>query len=178
MKNFVGLSITERRQVSAQAYWDDDFREALFRDPVPALSKTLGREFPSDTQVELLRETDKWCFVLPNADQIDSDLPEARDARSVIENDIYALLRDTPSLVEDAARDPVQFVKSQFQFDLSDTGVVLRREAPGSTIIILPNFEAREELSDEFLDLVSAGGENGCQVGDPIDAPPRDTSST
>lgn len=37
---------------------------------------------------------------------------------------------------------------------------------------------ASGDLTDVELELVSGGGQNGCQVGDPITDPPRDSSMT
>ena len=79
-------------------------------------------------------------------------------ARSAVENDVYSLLRDRPDLADAAAQDPVGFVRSHFDIDMDGFDVDLRREGPGSAIIVLQNIEEREQLSDDMLDLVSAGG--------------------
>jgi len=154
----MSLSIAERRTISSAAYWDDDFRKALLDEPVSVLSKTLGRPIAADTRVEFMHETDKWCFVMLDADKIDAELPAAVDARSAVENDVYSLLRDRPDLADAAAQDPVGFVRSHFDIDMDGFDVDLRREGPGSAIIVLQNIEEREQLSDDMLDLVSAGG--------------------
>ena len=162
------LSIADRRHVTGLAYHDMDFRSRLERDPSGTLSAEIGRNFDPD-KVELVREEEDWCFLMLDPTEIDAELPQPGDLRSVVENDVYALLRDRPELLDEATRDPKAFLARQLGVDTGDSGVRICHEAPGSTLIILPNIAVREELPDDLLDLVSAGGNSGAQGGDQTD---------
>jgi len=161
----MGLTIADRRAISASAMLDPKFREALFKSPHDAVREATGKQLPATTRFEVLEEgAAGWCFVMLDAAAIDRDLPEARDARSAVENDVYALLRDQPALASAAERDPVSFLRERLQIEVDD--VVLRKEGADDAILVVWNQLASEELPDDFLDLVSAGGDTGCQSAD------------
>lgn len=151
----MSLSIADRRQVTTLAAFDPAFRSELERDPGAAIGAVIGRSLPTNG-IELVYETSDWCFVVPAV--IDAELPEACDPRSAVENDVYALLRDQPETLADVERDPKKFLSEKFGIELGDYGVKICHEAPGANVIIISNPATGEELSDDMLDLVSAGG--------------------
>lgn len=151
------LTISQRRSLSTRALFDQAFRKALVDDPQAALADALGIDFPADEAVAIIEESaTRWAFVLPVVSDIEAELPEPTDARTAIENQVYAVLRDEPDTVEIAARDPRTFLFERFGVEVN--GIDLRRECAGMTVILIPHEASREELSDEMLDLVAAGG--------------------
>jgi hypothetical protein len=151
------LTIAQRRSISNRCSFDQAFRRKLGRDPRAALAEALGSSLPSDETVEVLEESpSRWAFVLPEIDDIEPDLPPPTDPRSAIENEIYSALREEPETIETAARDPRAFLLERFGVEVN--GVDLRREFAGTTVVVIPHQSAREELDDEMLDMVAAGG--------------------
>lgn len=144
--------------------FDPVFRERLANDPKAAASEILGRALPAGETVAVIEETaTRWAFVLPPIDDIEAELPEPTDARSAVENQVYAILRDEPETIETAARDPRAFLQERFGVEVN--GVDLRRETAGTTLVVIPHQGAREELDDDMLDLVSAGGHEPTDTG-------------
>jgi hypothetical protein len=134
----------------------------MLSDPRRAVAEATGKSLPEAERVELVEEGETaWSFVMIDPAAIDAALPEPRDARSAIENEVYGLLRDQPALADQAERDPVAFLRDRFGVEV--TAVDFRREGAGETLLLLPNIDTREELSDELLDLVAGGGDPGSQ---------------
>lgn len=159
----MSLSIADRRAVMAQCFLDESFRERLLAHPRDAVRDVTGKTLPPDARIQVMDEGDRdWCFVMIDPAQIDAELPEVQGRRDAVENDVYALLRDQPALAAEAEKDPMAFLTRHFGIEV--TGIDMRREAPGETLLIAPNL-ASDELSDDMLDLVSAGGDPGCQSG-------------
>ena len=151
------LTIAQRRSISTRSTFDQAFRRQLGRDPREALAEALGLPLPSDEAVEILEESaTRWAFVLPEVADIEPELPPPTDPRTAVENEIYSVLREEPETIETAARDPRAFVLERFGVEVN--GVDLRRECVGTTVIVIPHQSAREELDDEMLDMVAAGG--------------------
>lgn len=160
------LSVAERRTISTRALFDPDFRSSLVADPHEAVSEALGHPLPAGLELELIEESaDSWAFVMLPSAAIAMGLPEALDARAAVENDVYTVLRDDPQAIIVAKNDPVAFMRDRFGLEIQ--GVALYEETAGRAMIVLPNNAAAtgEELSDDMLDLVSAGGDPNCQSG-------------
>jgi hypothetical protein len=169
------LSISDRRRLTGLAGSDMSFRDRLETDPCGAVHYAIGRSFEAG-KIELVHEADDWCFLMLEPAEIDAQLPEPYDVRSAVENDVYTLLRERPELREGAERDPKGFLSKEFGVEIDgDAGVQICREKPGTALIIIPNVSGREELSDDLLDLVSAGGSPGCQTSQ-VTSAPRDGS--
>lgn len=152
------LTIAQRRCLSTRAMFDPAFRARLASDPRAAVAEAVGA-LPADQTVAVIEETaTRWAFVVPSLQDIESHLPAPTDARSAVENQVYALLRDEPEAIETAARDPRGFLLERF--GVSVGGIDLRREGAGTTVIVIPHQTAREELDDDMLDLVAGGGNN------------------
>ncbi len=157
------LTIAERRQVADRSA-EPDFRDLLRSDPRKAIISATGRSLPDAATVALVEESaDAWSFVLVNPADIEAVLPDPLDARSAVDNQVYALLRDEPALADAAERDPIAFLRERFGVEVP--AVDVRREGAGETLLVVPHLAAREELSDELLDMVAGGGEPGCQSG-------------
>lgn len=151
------LSIAQRRSISTRSVFDRAFRHWLGHDPRAALADALGSALPRGQAVEVLEESgSRWAFVLPVVADIELELPVPADARSAVENEVYAVLREEPEMVEMAARDPRAFLLERFGVDVN--GIDLRRERAGTTVIVIPHQGAREELDDDMLDMVAGGG--------------------
>lgn len=158
------LTIAERRMVSERTL-DRDFRELFRSDPRGAIASATGRALPGSDAIEVLEETaDAWSFVLIDPAGIDRTLPAPQDARSAIENEVYALLRDQPALVDIAERDPTNFLRERLGVEVP--AIDIRREGKNQTIVVLPHLGSREELPENLLDLVAGGGDPGCQAAD------------
>jgi hypothetical protein len=133
------------------------------KDPRAGIREVTGKTLACDVQIELVDEGDEdWCFVLLDPAMIDGTLPAPVDARSAVENDVYAMLRDRPSLTPGAVAEPVAFLRERLGVDVG--GIHLRKEPPGMIVLVLPG-RANNELSDEMLDLVAGGGSPNCQTG-------------
>jgi len=90
------MTIADRRAIMTTSMLEPDFRALLRRDPRLAIERVTGRAAPGGTRIAVIEEqADAWEFVIP-ADAIDAELPSPNDARSVIENDVYELLRLEP----------------------------------------------------------------------------------
>jgi len=161
------LSIADRRAVMAWAC-QPELKAALQRDPRAVIADVTGHLLPSDIHIELIEEADDaFCFVAPYPGSIEAELPVALDARSMVENDVYARLRETPSLQSILQSDPKAFLRDELQIDLGLNDIVVRSETGTNTIIVIPHVNGRDELSDHMLDLVAGGGDAGCQSGSP-----------
>jgi hypothetical protein len=159
------LSVADRRAVMTSAY-QPGFRAALQQDPRKMIANVTGHKLPSDMRIELMEEDDDlFCFVTPYPGSIEAELPAALDARSMVENDVYAMLRKDPSLQSAMQKDPKGFLRDALQVDIGSSDVLVKVETESTTVIVIPSLNAREELPDELLDLVSAGGDTGCQSG-------------
>ena len=159
------VTISDRRAIMTKSMLEPEFRELLRRNPRAAVERATGRAAPEDARISLVEEQgDAWEFVVPAGD-IDSRLPQPCDARGVIENDVYELLRDEPQVRSRVLGDPRGFLAERLQFDIGDTRVNVREEHPGELVLILPYGDSREELSEGALDLV-AGGEVSEGAGD------------
>lgn len=159
------ISIAERRTIMTNSMTQPDFRDLLRRDPRAAVEQVTGRATFAAAHVSVVEEQgDAWEFVVP-AGAIDAELPAPEDPRSVVENDVYAMLRDGHTILERVVGDPKGFLAEKFQIDLGPTGVNVREERAGELLLILPYRDSREELNDDALDLVAGGGQSGCQTG-------------
>jgi len=131
-----------------------DFRDLMRSDPRAAFEKATGQPAPNDVIVSVKEEgADAWEFVLP-ATAIEAELPAPAYPREVLENEVYALLRDDPALRARVVADPKGFLAEKFQLDLA---VNVREEGPGEVLIILPYSDNAEELPDAALDLIAGG---------------------
>ena len=160
------ITVAERRAIMNTSMLEPDFRELLQRDPRAALKDVTGKQASSNVDVIVVEETEAaWEFVIPTEGSIEAELPMPTDARAVVENDVYALLRADPSLRSKIESDPKGFLVERFGMDLGETGVNVRTERAGQFMLVLPYAQGREELPDEMLDLVAGGGDAGCQNG-------------
>lgn len=159
------LTIADRRAVMNAAMREPDFRDLLKRDPRGAITRAAHRGVPEDMRITVLEEqSDAWEFVIP-AQTIDARLPEAEDVRSTVENDVYALLRDEPSIRAQIVDQPKTVLEGRLRVFVGNDRVNVHEERPGDLILILPHVEAREELTEDALDLVAGGGDSGCTNG-------------
>jgi hypothetical protein len=156
------LTISDRRAIMTKSMLEPGFRELLRRDPRAAVEQATGRAAPEGARISLVEEQDDaWEFVVPAGD-IDPSLPQPCDPRSVIENQVYELLRDEPLVRSRAFGDPKGFLAERLQFDIGDARVNVREEQPGELVLILPYGDSRDELSEGALDLVAGGSAPGC----------------
>jgi len=163
------VTIADRRAIMTASMTQPDFRDLLRRDPRAAFRQATGRPAPQDARVSVVEESaNVWEFVVP-ATAIEAELPHADDARGVIENNVYDILRDEPAVRASAISDPRAFLAKRLQFDIGDAGVNVREEQPGEIVLVLPYGDSRDELSESALDLVAGGGEQGAEGGDPTD---------
>ena len=159
------LTISERRAIMTTSMLQPDFRDLLRRDPRGAVERFSGKPVPDGTRVLAVEESsDAWEFVLPST-PIDAELPFPSDARGVVENDVYALLRDEPQARARVLSDPKGFLADRLQLDIGSSGVNVREEQPGELLIIIPFGDSRDELNDSALDMVAGGGDPGSQDG-------------
>ena len=162
------MTVAERRAIMSMSIQEEEFRDLLQRDPRKAIKDVTGKEIFSDVDVIVIEETaSAWEFVIPVEGSIEADLPMPVDARALVENDVYTLLREDPTLRSTIESDPKGFLVDRLQMDLGQTGVNVRTERDGQIMLILPNVHGREELADELLDLVAGGGDAGSQSGSP-----------
>ena len=153
------LTIADRRAIMTMSMLQPDFRDLLRRDPRGAAERISGKPVPEGTRVSAVEEgSDAWEFVVP-ATPIDAELPMPNDARGVVENDVYALLRDEPHVRARVLDDPKGFLADRLQVDIGSSDVNVREEQPGELMLIIPYGDSREELSEGALDLVAGGGE-------------------
>jgi len=158
------ISIADRRAIMAASTAQTDFRNLMRRDPRAGFEQATGRPAPQDVRISIVEEqADAWEFVVPGT--IEAELPEAADARGVIENNVYDILRDEPGVRARAIDNPKAFLADRLQFDMGDAGVNVREERPGELLLVLPYGDSRDELSEAALDLVAGGGDgdNGPQ---------------
>jgi hypothetical protein len=167
------ISIADRRTIMTNSMTQPDFRDLLRRDPRAAVEQVAGSGSSGEARISIVEEQpEAWEFVVP-ASAIDAELPEPEDPRSVVENDVYEMLRNDPAVRARVIGDPKAFLAEKFQLDLGPTGVNVREEQPGELLIVLPYRDGREELNDEALDLVvggdgaTGGGQIGCQTNGP-----------
>lgn len=167
------VTIADRRAIMTASMTQPDFRDLLRDDPRAGFERATGRPAPRDAQISVVEEqADVWEFVVPAGD-IEVRLPEPGDARGVIENNVYDILRDEPGIRASAIRDPKAFFAERLHFDLG-SDVNVRVEQPGELVLILPYGDSREELGDAALDLVAGGGTNPARAyGDATDANPE-----
>jgi hypothetical protein len=159
------LTIADRRAIMTTSMLQPDFRDLLRRDPRGAAERVSGKPVPEGTHVSAVEEgSDAWEFVVP-ATPIDADLPMPNDARGVVENDVYALLRDEPQVRARVLNDPKGFLADRLQFDIGSSDVNVREEQPGELLLIIPFGDSRDELNDSALDMVTGGGDPGSQNG-------------
>ena len=155
------VSIAERRWVMVQAVRDAAFRELLRREPRAALRQVTGRDVRA-ARIEVIEEQPTaWEFVIP-ADLSGQVLPQAFDERTAIENRVFALLQSEPETIAAICRAPARFLVDRLGIDPGRVGVNVRREDAGQVLLILTQGVEVEELDDELLDLVSAGGSPAC----------------
>lgn len=162
------ITIADRRTIMTNAVSHADFRDLLRQDPRAAIAQTIGTA-PEGRISVIEEQPDAWEFIIP-AGAIEADLPAPVDPRSVVENDVYELLRDDPEARARVTAAPKTFLAEKFQLDIGPAGVNVREEAADELLIVLPYREGREELSDDALDLVAGGGQQGCQTGGPINS--------
>jgi len=156
------ITIADRRPIMTSSMRQPDFRDLLRRDPRTAVQQVTGRPVPDEARISVVEEqADAWEFVLPSGG-IDPDLPSPNDARSAIENDVYALLREEPQVRARVIGDPKGFLAERLRFDIGETGVNVREERPGEIMVILPFGNSRDELNEGALDLVVGGGDPDC----------------
>jgi len=152
------VTIADRRAITTAAAAQPDFSALLRRDPRAAFHRATGREAPASTRISVVEESaGAWEFVVP-AGPIDADLPEAADARGVIENNVYSMLRNEPEVRTRAISDPRAFLAERLAFDIGEAGVTVHEEQPGELVLILPHGDSRDELNEAALDLVAGGG--------------------
>lgn len=154
------LSIGERRTVTMRAVEDFDFRALLKRSPAAAIQQVTGHAV--EVPVEVHEEGEDWSFVLVDPASIERELPAALTTRAAIENYVYDLIRDDPSLGAEAASSPHAFMQNRVGFDVAaDQAVIVRREGPGTLVLVIPNPDTIDQLDDNMLDLVAGGGQTG-----------------
>lgn len=169
------ISIADRRAIMTHSMASPDFRNLLRGDPRAAVEQVTGRPPSGEARISVVEEQpEAWEFVIP-ASAIDAKLPAPEDPRSVVENDVYEMLRDDPTVRARVVGDPKAFLAEKFQLDLGPTGVNVREERAGELLIVLPYRDGREELNDEVLDLIAGGGQEGCQT-EGAKTPTRDDS--
>jgi len=171
-----------RRQVILRALRDDSFRAALLSDPKAAIHDETGVALPNTVTVGVLEEAEKvWAFVAPAEPLAAEDLPDpAGQVRFVLENLILAALARDPGLWGRAQSDPYRLLLAIdadvppdviFYIFPSDT-VLMRQETDSAIWLVIPyrdrnfHFANDDELPDEWLDYVSAGGRSPCNTDD------------
>jgi len=161
------VTIADRRAIIA-ASTSRDFRDLLRRDPRAGFECATGRSAPSETRLSVIEEqADIWEFVVP-AGTIETQLPEPVDARGVVENQVYDILREEPDIRRRAIQDPQAFLADRMPL-IRDTRVNVHDEQPGEVVLVLPYRDSRDELSDDSLDLVAGGGAPPGQGGVAMD---------
>lgn len=152
------LSIAERRQITDRAAAEEDFRRRLLQDPRRVTEEVTGRAVSE--HVAVITEEDGWEFVLPSTGAYAEELPLPRNPREAIENEALEVLREHPGLREQVLQDPKRFVYDRLGLSL-DGEAKVRAEGQNELLLVIPNQEEREVLSDESLDLVAGGGQVG-----------------
>jgi len=162
------ITIADRRAIIAASLSQSDFRDLLRRDPRAGFERATGRAAPPEARLSVIEEgADIWEFIVPAGD-IEADLPEAVDARSVVENQVYDMLREEPGMRRRAIDDPQAFLTERIPL-IAGTLVNVREEQGGEVMLVLPYRDSREELGDAALDLVAGGCQPPCEGGDPTD---------
>jgi hypothetical protein len=176
------LPLSLRCQVVGRALRDDAFRKLLLADPKAAIQEETGLALPASISVGVLQEDARtWAFVAPAKPFGPGDLPDpGSETRYVLENLIFQALARDPLLWERAQSSPFELMLSidaelppGVLFYMLPGDTVLMRQETDNQIWLTLHFTGRDfhhanddELPDELLELVSAGGRSPCNTDD------------